>query len=148
MIRWLISVAIHLGANAIALWLADLILDDLHIEWSAFIMAVAIFTLVEVLAEPLLTKIALSSMPALRGSVALIATFVGLLVTDLVSDGLNIERRHHVDPGHDHRLARRPARRHHPADDLPQEGRRRRAGPPQRRRRHDVQALSSAATAR
>ena len=29
-------------------------------------------------------------MPALRGSVALIATFVGLLVTDLVSDGLNI----------------------------------------------------------
>ncbi len=91
MVRWLISVAIHLGANAIALWLADLILDDLHIEWSAFIMAVAIFTLVEVLVEPLLTKMALSSMPALRGSVALIATFVGLLVTSLVSDGLDID---------------------------------------------------------
>ena len=91
MVRWLISVAIHLGANAIALWLADLILDDLHIEWSAFIMAVAIFTLVEVLVEPLLTKMALSSMPALRGSVALIATFVGLVVTSLVSDGLDID---------------------------------------------------------
>jgi putative membrane protein len=91
MVRWLISVAIHLGANAIALWIADLILDDLHIEWSAFIMAVAIFTLVEVLVEPLLTKVALSSMPALRGSVALIATFVGLLVTSLVSEGLDID---------------------------------------------------------
>ena len=91
MVRWLISVAIHLGANAIALWIADLILDDLHIEWSAFIIAVAIFTLVEVLVEPLLTRMALRSVPALRGSVALIATFVGLLVTSLVSDGLDID---------------------------------------------------------
>jgi putative membrane protein len=91
MIRWLISVAIHLGANAIALWIADLILDDMSIEWSAFLIAVAIFTLVEVIAEPLLTKIALSSVPALRGSVALIATFVGLVVTALITDGMNID---------------------------------------------------------
>ena len=91
MVRWLISVAIHLGANAIALWIADLILDDMSIEWSAFIIAVAIFTLVEVIAEPLLTKIALSSMPALRGSVALMATFIGLVITALISDGMNID---------------------------------------------------------
>ena len=91
MVRWLISVAIHLGANAIALWLADMLLDDLSIEWSAFLLAVVIFTLVEVLAEPLLTKMALQSMPAFRGSVALIATFIGLLVTVLVTDGMNID---------------------------------------------------------
>ena len=127
MVRWLISVAIHLGANAIALWLADMLLDDLSIEWSAFLIAVAIFTLVEVLAEPLLTKMALSSVPALRGSVALIATFIGLVVTALITDGMNIDGVGDVDPRHDHRLARRPARRHHPADDLRQEGRRRRA---------------------
>ncbi len=128
MVRWLISVAIHLGANAIALWIADMVLDDLSIEWSAFLIAVAIFTLVEVIAEPLLTKMALSSMPALRGSVALIATFIGLVVTALISDGFNIDGVVDVDHCDDHRLARWPARRHHPADDLPQEGRRRRAG--------------------
>ena len=118
------------------------------IEWSAFIMAVAIFTLVEVLAEPLLTKIALGSVPALRGSVALIATFVGLLVTDLVSDGLNIVGATTwilatIIVWLGGLLA---------GIILPmiflEEGRRRRAGPPQRRRRHDVQALSAAATAR
>ncbi len=30
-------------------------------------------------------------MPALRGSVALIATFVGLVVTALITDGMNID---------------------------------------------------------
>jgi uncharacterized membrane protein YvlD (DUF360 family) len=90
MVRWLISVAIHLGANAIALWIADLILDDMSIEWSAYLIAIAIFTLVEVLAEPLLTRMALKSVPALRGSVALVATFIGLLVTTLITDGMEI----------------------------------------------------------
>ena len=91
MVRWLISIAIHLGANAIALWIADLVLDDMSIEWSAFMLAVVIFTLVEVIAEPLITKMALSSAPALRGSVALVVTFLGLVVTALVTDGLNID---------------------------------------------------------
>ena len=30
-------------------------------------------------------------MPALRGSVALIATFIGLVVTSLITDGMNID---------------------------------------------------------
>ena len=56
MIRWLISVAVHLAANAIALWVADLLLDDFNISWNGFIVAVLIFTGVEVLVEPLFTK--------------------------------------------------------------------------------------------
>ena len=91
MVRWLISIAIHLAANAIALWVADLVLDDMSIEWSAFLLAVVIFTLVEVIAEPLITRMALRSAPALRGSVALVVTFLGLVVTALVTDGLNID---------------------------------------------------------
>jgi putative membrane protein len=91
MVRWLISIAIHLGANAIALWIADLVLDDMSIEWSAFLIAVVIFTIVEVIADPLITKVALTSAPALRGSVALIVTFIGLVLTALITDGLNID---------------------------------------------------------
>ncbi len=91
MIRWLISVALHLAANALALWIADLVLDDLSIEASAFIMAVLLFTLVEVLIQPMLTQATLQGAAALRGSVALVATFVGLVVTALFNDGFNID---------------------------------------------------------
>ncbi len=91
MIRWLISVAVHLAANLIALWVADLILDDFNITLGGFIVAVLIFTAVEVLVEPLFTKMTLRSASALSGGVALIATFVGLLVTDLISDDVSIE---------------------------------------------------------
>jgi hypothetical protein len=86
----LVSAALHLAANAVALLVADLVLDDLSIPAASFILAVLIFTVVEVIAEPLILKMALTNAPALRGSVALITTFVGLLVTDLLSDGMSI----------------------------------------------------------
>jgi hypothetical protein len=53
-------------------------------------MAVLIFTGVEVLASPLLTKQAMRNAQALQGGTALIATMIGLVVTDLISDGLSI----------------------------------------------------------
>ena len=91
MIRWLLSALLYLAANALGLWIADLVLDDMTLTGSAFITAVLIFTLVEVLVSPLLTQMALTGSGALRGSVALVATFVGLLVTTLVNDGLTID---------------------------------------------------------
>ncbi len=50
-----------------------------------------LFTLVEVLVQPMLTQAALKGASALRGSVALIATFIGLVVTALINDGFNID---------------------------------------------------------
>jgi putative membrane protein len=90
MARTLISAALHLGANAIGLLVAGLVLSDMSIDASAFVFAVIIFTVVEVVAEPLFQKIAVTNVHALVGGVALITTFVGLLVTDLISDGLSI----------------------------------------------------------
>jgi putative membrane protein len=90
MIRLLISAAIRLGANAVGLLVADLVLDDMSVEWQSFIVAVALFTVVEVIIEPLIIRMALQSAPALRGGVALIATLIGLIVTDLVFDGFSI----------------------------------------------------------
>lgn len=91
MIRWLISVALHLGANAVGLLVADLVLDDVSIEWQAFIVAVAFFTLVEVILGPLITKMALTNVPALMGGIALVTTLIGLIITDLIFDGFSIE---------------------------------------------------------
>jgi putative membrane protein len=90
MVRLLISAALRLGANFVGLLVADLILDDFRIEWQAYIVAVLIFTGVQLLIEPLLTKIALTNAPALRGSVALVSVLVGLIVTDILFDGFSI----------------------------------------------------------
>jgi putative membrane protein len=89
-IRLLISAALRLGANALGLLVADAILDDMSIEWKGFIVAVLIFTGVQVLIEPLMMKIALTSAPVLRGSVALVAVLIGLIVTDVFFDGVSI----------------------------------------------------------
>ncbi len=90
MVRLLISVGVRLLANAVGLIVAAAILDGMTITGPAFVLAVLIFTVVEVVADPLLTKVALTSVPALRGGVALVTTFVGLLITAAISSGLDI----------------------------------------------------------
>jgi low temperature requirement protein LtrA len=91
MIRMLIRVGIHLLANAIGLIVATAVLGGMAITSASFVIAVLIFTVVEVIADPLVTKIAITSVPALRGGVALVTTFLGLLVTTWLSSGLRIE---------------------------------------------------------
>ncbi len=90
MIRMLINLALALGANLVGLIIADLVLDDLSIQWEAYIVAVAFFTLVEAILGPLITKMAITSVPALRGGIALVTTLVGLIITDLIFDGFSI----------------------------------------------------------
>ena len=90
MIRLLISGVIYLVANAVGLLVANAVLDDVSIEGASFLLAVVIFTVVEVVIQPLVTQIAMRHSRALLGSSALIATLIGLVVTTLVSDGLSI----------------------------------------------------------
>lgn len=91
MIRLLISAALYLVANAIGLLVANALLDDVSIEAAAFVIAVVIFTAVEVVIQPLITQIAMRHSRALLGSSALIATLIGLVVTTLVTDGMSID---------------------------------------------------------
>ena len=90
MIRLLASLVLHLLANAVGLIVAAALLSGFHINGVAFVTAVIIFTVVEVIADPLITKVALTSVPALRGGVALVTTLVGLIVTTLISSGIQI----------------------------------------------------------
>lgn len=90
MIRMLISLGIQLLANALGLLVAAWALPDMDVSGTAFVIAVVIFTAVYALAQPFLTQMAMSKVPALRGGVALIATLVGLIITAWVSDGLTI----------------------------------------------------------
>ena len=90
MLRLIANIVLALGANLVGLIIADVILDDLSIEWEVYLFVVAFLTLVEVIVGPLVTKVAITSVPALRGGIALVTTFVGLVLTDLIFDGFSI----------------------------------------------------------
>lgn len=90
MVRLIISFVIQLAANALGLIVAAAILDDMEISGTAFVVAVLIFTVIYALMQPFLTQLAVSKASALRGGVALVATLIALVVTELVSDGLHI----------------------------------------------------------
>lgn len=79
-------------ANAVGLIVASLVFSGFDIDVTSFIFAVVIFTVAAALMTPFLASSFRrnNSSSGLLGGVALISTFVALLVTDLVSDGLTI----------------------------------------------------------
>jgi putative membrane protein len=91
MVRLLLSAVVYLVANAVGLLVAASVLEEMSVDGAAFVTAVVIFTVVEVVAQPLITQIAIKKANALVGSSALIATLVGLVVTAWRSDGLTID---------------------------------------------------------
>lgn len=90
MIRLLAMLVLNLLANAAGLFIAALLLSGFSINGMAFVIAVCIFTAAEVVLDPLITKMAITNVPALRGGVALVTTLVGLILTTLISDGISI----------------------------------------------------------
>lgn len=90
MIRFLIRVGLQLLGNAVGLLVAAAILDDMELTGAAFVVAVLIFTGLEIIIQPLIMKAALKNAEALQGSSALLTTFVALVLTAWISDGLTI----------------------------------------------------------
>jgi hypothetical protein len=90
MIRLLLTVAATIIANAVGLLIAAALLEGFSISAAAFIVVLLVFTGVMVLTGPLMTKIAVTSVPQLRGSVALVTVFVGLKVTEWLMQGFDM----------------------------------------------------------
>jgi len=91
MIRFLARSALTIIANAVGLLVAALVLPGFHINALGFIVSVLFFTVFEILFEPFVLSMALKYMPALRGGIALVTTFVGLLLTVIFTSGLTID---------------------------------------------------------
>jgi uncharacterized membrane protein YvlD (DUF360 family) len=91
MIRFFFNVVVHVIAAAVGLIVAATVLDDMALDVDGFLIAVLIFALVDAIIQPLIIKVAWKYSPALTGSSALLATFVALVVTTIVSDGLRID---------------------------------------------------------
>src|SRR5262245_39784762 len=62
----------------------------MHVSAGSFVLAVIIFTIVAALLGPFLAVQMRRVGPSALGGVSLIATFVSLVVTDLISDGFSI----------------------------------------------------------
>jgi uncharacterized membrane protein YvlD (DUF360 family) len=90
MVRFLITTLVSMVASAIGLLVAAWILDGMSINASAFIIAVVIFTVTTAIINPFVMKTTMKKAQALLGASALITTFIGLLVTHLLTDGLSI----------------------------------------------------------
>lgn len=90
MMRLLATAVVALIANAIALIVGAWVLPGMSLSWVAFVIAVAIFTVVAVVIDPLIRQVSVTKAPVLIGSSALVSTLVALIVTSLVSSGLRI----------------------------------------------------------
>lgn len=90
MLRLFAQLVLNVLSSAVGLFVASLLLSGFSINGIGFVIAVLIFSGIEFVIDPLITKLALTSVPALRGGVALITTFVSLLLTVLISNGISI----------------------------------------------------------
>ena len=90
MIRFLVQCVLTLLANAAGLLMAALLLPDFTLKPLGFTVSVLFFTGVEILFEPFVMKMALRYLPAIRGGIALVTTFVGLVLTHTFTSGLEI----------------------------------------------------------
>jgi uncharacterized membrane protein YvlD (DUF360 family) len=90
-VGWLIRVGLAVAANAVALLIAAAILDDFSIDASSFVIAVILFSILSLVLRPILVWIVVRWARPLAGVVALVTTFLILLITDLASDGIQIE---------------------------------------------------------
>ncbi len=91
MIRLLVRTLVAVAANAIGLIVAAIVLDGVHLNVASFIVAVVIFTVVFAILQPFLAVQLRRLGNGAIGATALIATLVSLLLTDLLSDGLEID---------------------------------------------------------
>ncbi len=91
MVRLLISAAVWLTSAAVGLLVAKLLIDDMTIDLGSFVVVVVIFATGQAILSPFMAKVAMRNAPALLGGVGLFTTFIALLITSLLSDGLTID---------------------------------------------------------
>jgi len=91
LIRFIVRTAIALVANAIGLLVAAALLEGVQLDLGGFVVAVIVFTVVYALMQPFLASQLRRGGSSALGGVSLIASLIGLIVTDIVSDGLSID---------------------------------------------------------
>ena len=90
MVRLIAVTIVELVANAIGLLVAAWLLPGFVITPTGFLWVIVIFTAARFILAPLIFKLSFKYVRAVTGGIALVTTFVGLLVTTWLTDGLQI----------------------------------------------------------
>jgi len=89
-IRFLIRTAIFFVSALIGLWVADMLLPDMTVDGKSYFFVAIIFALIQAILSPLILKMVHKNASAFTGGVGLISTLIALVITSLLSDGLDI----------------------------------------------------------
>jgi uncharacterized membrane protein YvlD (DUF360 family) len=87
----LIRIGVALLGAAIGFLVAGAVLDGMSLDGAAFFVALLIFVVLTAVLEPLIEKIGDEHASIISAGSSLITTFLALLITELVSDGLTID---------------------------------------------------------
>ena len=90
MIRLLVRTLIFFASSAIGLIVADLLLDDMSVSASGFLITLAIFAVLQTVIAPFIARVTARNAAALLGGAGLISTFIALAVATVVGDSLQI----------------------------------------------------------
>jgi uncharacterized membrane protein YvlD (DUF360 family) len=90
-IRFLIRVLIYFLSAFVGILVADLLLDGLEVQTSAYFEVAAIFAVVQAILSPMITNTVTRNAGAFSGGVGIVSTLVALIVTDLISDGMTVD---------------------------------------------------------
>ena len=91
MVRFLIRIAVFLGAAALGLLLAALLIPGFHVHAAGFIVAILVFAAAQAVIEWLIERIFHRSAPTVAGIAGLASTFLALWLATLLSDGLSFD---------------------------------------------------------
>lgn len=90
MLNFLRTAAAYVLGNAVGLFITMLLLPGFSITLVAFVIVTAVFSLICAVLDPLVKRLAESNLPSLMGGVALVVTFLGLLITEILITGFTI----------------------------------------------------------
>jgi hypothetical protein len=90
MIRFLIRTGIFFLSALIGIIVANLLLDDMHVDTKSYLYVAIIFALIQAVLSPLIFKGVARNATAFTGGIGIISTLVALIITDVVSDGMSI----------------------------------------------------------
>ncbi|MCU0307644.1 MAG: hypothetical protein MUE51_07725 [Thermoleophilia bacterium] len=84
-------VIVALAVNAVALILMGVLFDRAEVSWAWFPLLLVVFTAVSLIVYPLVRAVVRDKAPTAAFLVGLIAAWIALLITEIVSDSIQIE---------------------------------------------------------
>jgi hypothetical protein len=90
MIRFLIRAVIFLASAALGLLFAAWLVPEVSLTLEGFLIAIVIFALAQSILAPFLARMAARNAPAFLGGIGLFSTFIALLISSVIVDGLTI----------------------------------------------------------